>query len=186
MAKMRSVKTGTEFCAASHVNCIAAATQISHRDTVVRIAAEKIEGARWEPLRVSTCPHARGLAVRNLRKGETAAATLFCHVSLTSPGVEPAPNPYGPLQSRQPPLLIRPASAPVASDGSGSRVGRSLWAISSTLPRTTSARNHHRASHAVEIRRPRRAAALDILDSRRSERQKTLPPGTGKRLRLHS
>jgi len=40
--------------------------------------------------------------VRNLREEETAAATVFCHVSLTSPGVKPAPNQHGPLESRQP------------------------------------------------------------------------------------
>ena len=79
-----------------------AATSISHRDTAVRIAAEKNRrGSLGAPSGVWSVTHARGLAVRNLRKGETAA-TVFCHVSLTSPGVEPAPNLHGPLESRQP------------------------------------------------------------------------------------
>lgn len=179
-AKMRSRKTGTQAVRqttdVSHP-CRLSATSCQH---LCRVSRKNRRGSLGAPSGLSGVTHARGLAVRNLRKGETAA-TVFCHVSLTSPGVEPAPNLHGPLKTRQPPLLIRPASAPVASDGSGSRVGRSLWAISATLPRTTSALDHH-APCAVEIRRPRRAAALGILDSRRGERQKTLGYGTRKLL----
>src|SRR5688572_32324331 len=82
-AKTRSWKTGTQ--------AVRQATCISECQLLPAGVTEKIEGARWEPLRdymVSLTWHARGLAVRNLREGETAAATVFCHVSLTSPGVQ--------------------------------------------------------------------------------------------------
>lgn len=100
-AKMRSRKTGTQAVRqttdVSHP-CGLSATSCQH---LCRASRKNRRGSLGAPSGLSGVTHARGLAVRNLRKGETAA-TVFCHVSLTSPGVEPAPNQHGPLQSRQP------------------------------------------------------------------------------------